>query len=81
MAIEHTPSQFPAIVERATTEAQRVLVSTLHELAKSAAASGFTAPALVVIGEVVRLQSKLDWFGERDRRGEEQVREPARWLC
>jgi uroporphyrin-III C-methyltransferase/precorrin-2 dehydrogenase/sirohydrochlorin ferrochelatase len=76
------PADTPAaIVERATMEAQRVLVSTLHALAESAAASGFTAPALVVIGEVVRLQPKLDWFGERLRRGDEHVQAPTRWLC
>jgi uroporphyrin-III C-methyltransferase len=50
-----------AVIGRATTEAQRVLVSSLGELA--AAAGAIEAPAIVVVGEVVRLRARLDWHG------------------
>jgi uroporphyrin-III C-methyltransferase len=50
-----------AIISKATTPGQSVLVSTLGEIA--AAAVEVRAPAIVVIGEVVRLRAKLDWIG------------------
>lgn len=54
-----------AIVSKATTPEQSVLVSTLGEVA--AAAAGVQAPAIVVVGEVVRWRAALDWFGEINR--------------
>jgi uroporphyrin-III C-methyltransferase len=50
-----------AVISKATTPAQRVFVSTLGELA--AACPEVEAPAIVVVGEVVRLRSALDWLG------------------
>jgi len=44
-----------AVVQDATLPTQRVLVSTLGALADDAAAAGLGSPAVVVIGEVVRL--------------------------
>ena len=55
------PDEPAAVVARATTHAQRVLVSSLGELA--AAAGAIEAPAIVVVGEVVRLRAGLDWLG------------------
>jgi uroporphyrin-III C-methyltransferase len=51
-----------AIISRATTPAQRVVVSTLGEIAAAAEASGIEAPAIVVFGEVVRFRTRLDWL-------------------
>jgi uroporphyrin-III C-methyltransferase len=42
-----------------TTERQQVLVSTLGQVAEDAAASGVRPPAVVVVGEVVRLREAL----------------------
>ncbi len=53
-----------AVVSRATTSAQRVLVSTLGEVA--AASAGIDTPAIIVVGEVVRMRAALDWLGARD---------------
>lgn len=50
-----------AIVSDATFEKQHVIVTTLAELGEKAAAS--TAPAIIVIGENVRLREGLDWIG------------------
>ncbi len=52
-----------AIVSKAATAAQRVLVTTLGTCAADAAAKGIEPPCLVVIGEVVRLRAGLDWLG------------------
>ena len=50
-----------AIISKATTPEQSVTVSTLGEVAR--AAPSVPAPAIVVIGEVVRLRTALDWVG------------------
>ena len=50
-----------AVVSKATTAAQSVLVSSLSEVA--AASADAEAPAIVVVGEVVRLRASLDWIG------------------
>jgi len=50
-----------AIVSDATFEKQNVIVATLAELGEKAAAS--TAPAIIVIGENVKLREGLDWIG------------------
>src|SRR5215472_12453136 len=48
-----------AIISKATTPEQSVTVSTLGGVARSA--PRVQAPAIVVIGEVVRLHAALDW--------------------
>ena len=58
------PRQEPvAIISRATTPAQRVLVTSLEEAAAAAEAARIEAPTIIVIGEVVRLRATLDWLG------------------
>ncbi|WP_026380277.1 uroporphyrinogen-III C-methyltransferase [Afifella pfennigii] len=52
-----------AIVCDATTSRQRVLETSLGRAAADCAAAGLTPPALVVLGEVVRLRAGLDWLG------------------
>ena len=58
---EHTPA---AIVSRGTAEDQQVLVGTLASLPQLQAKAQLPAPAIVIVGEVVELQSQLSWFGE-----------------
>jgi uroporphyrin-III C-methyltransferase len=55
------PHEPVAIVSKATTPAQRVLVSSLGEVAATVPAA--ETPAVVVIGNVVRLRAGLDWLG------------------
>ena len=50
-----------AIISRATTPAQSVLVSTLGEMATRAV--HIQVPAIIVIGRVVGLRATLDWVG------------------
>jgi uroporphyrin-III C-methyltransferase len=54
-----------AIISKATTPAQSVLVSTLGEIAKSPV--DIQVPAIVVIGGVVGLHAALDWVGALTR--------------
>ena len=63
IAAGRAPTEPVAIVSKATTAAQRVLVSTLEDAAASAAAAQIEAPTIIVIGEVVRLRPALDWLG------------------
>jgi uroporphyrin-III C-methyltransferase len=63
IAAGRQPEEPVAIVSRATTPAQRVLVSTLAEAASAAAAARVEAPTIIVIGEVVKLRATLDWLG------------------
>jgi uroporphyrin-III C-methyltransferase/precorrin-2 dehydrogenase/sirohydrochlorin ferrochelatase len=54
-----------AVIENGTRADQRVVVSTLASLADAVVARGLTGPALVVIGSVVGLRDRLDWFSGR----------------
>ncbi|HEY6275564.1 MAG TPA: uroporphyrinogen-III C-methyltransferase [Streptosporangiaceae bacterium] len=48
-----------AVISDGTTDRERVLVSTLGQVADQVAAEGMQPPAVVVIGEVVRLRAAL----------------------
>jgi uroporphyrin-III C-methyltransferase len=61
MSSGRRPDEPVAIISRATTPAQRVVESTLGEIA--IAAGTIETPAIVVVGEVVRLRAALDWVG------------------
>ena len=63
IAAGRPPGEPVAIVSKATTPDQRVLVSSLEEAASAAAAARIEAPTIIVIGEVVRLRATLDWLG------------------
>ncbi len=57
------PAGMPAaVVQQATTRDQRVVSGSLETLPHLASAAGMRAPALIVIGEVVRLRRTLEWF-------------------
>jgi uroporphyrin-III C-methyltransferase/precorrin-2 dehydrogenase/sirohydrochlorin ferrochelatase len=51
-----------ALVEKATLESQRVVEGTLATLPAIAAREQVKPPALVIVGEVVRLRGSLAWF-------------------
>jgi uroporphyrin-III C-methyltransferase/precorrin-2 dehydrogenase/sirohydrochlorin ferrochelatase len=51
-----------AVVQQATTRKQRVISGSLQTLPTLAKAAGVKPPALVIIGEVVKLRRKLEWF-------------------
>ncbi len=54
-----------ALVRWGTTGRQQVLTGTLGDIAEKVASSGFSAPAVAVIGTVAGLREKLAWFDKR----------------
>lgn len=52
-----------AAIQWAATSRQRRVVATVGTLATAVEAAGLGAPAVVVIGEVVRYADELDWYG------------------
>ena len=60
------PPQTPAaLIEQGTTAAQAVHTGTVGTLASTIEGKGVRAPTLVIVGEVVRLRDKLDWYHPR----------------
>jgi len=53
------------VVEQATTPRQRCTVATLGTIARAAAEAHAASPAVVIVGEVVRLRERLQWFETR----------------
>ncbi|MDR2349941.1 MAG: uroporphyrinogen-III C-methyltransferase [Deltaproteobacteria bacterium] len=51
-----------AMVEWGTTPRQRSVAGPLSDLPEIAREAGIGAPALLVVGDVVRLRDKLNWF-------------------
>ena len=51
-----------AIVEQGTTPRQRVITGTLGTLYERASDAGIESPAMIIIGSVVSLHDKLDWY-------------------
>lgn len=64
MAAGRAASEPVAVISRATTPEQIVLVTTLARAAADVAAAKPPTPALIVVGEVVRLREDLAWFEE-----------------
>jgi uroporphyrinogen III methyltransferase/synthase len=56
------PETPAAVVMEAATARQRVVVAPLAEIAMRAREAGLSAPAVVVVGDVVRLRDELGWF-------------------
>ncbi len=65
--IQHgMPAATPvAMIRWATTGRQQTVVGTLKTIAEVAEKAGFKPPGLTVIGEVVKLRGKLNWFEKR----------------
>jgi len=62
------PAALPAaVVEKATLRVQRVIEGTLATLPAAAAGAGVRPPALLIVGEVVRLRERLAWFEPADQ--------------
>ncbi len=55
-----------AVIQDGTTEHQRVLISSLDKVAAQAAEEGIRSPAVVVIGEVVKLREQLGMSAKRE---------------
>lgn len=57
------PASHPvALVQDGTTPQQRVLISTLAEMPQASRTAGFRSPSLTIVGEVVNLHDRLNWY-------------------
>ncbi|MDE0123531.1 MAG: uroporphyrinogen-III C-methyltransferase [Bryobacterales bacterium] len=64
------PGTPAAAVRWVTRGDQEVVTSTLAELPSAVRREGLRPPALVVIGEIVRLRDEIDWFAKLPLRGQ-----------
>lgn len=51
-----------AIIQQGTTQRQRVVTGTLSDIAEKVMLAKLKAPSLTIIGQVVLLREKLNWF-------------------
>jgi uroporphyrin-III C-methyltransferase/precorrin-2 dehydrogenase/sirohydrochlorin ferrochelatase/uroporphyrin-III C-methyltransferase len=69
------PANTPvAVIEQGTTSRQRRVLSTLENLVEDTQAAAITPPAMVVIGNVVSLATRLEWF---EGGGQDEQEHPA----
>src|SRR3989338_1909149 len=67
---EGKPGRTPvAVIERGTLPEQRTVYGTLATIAAKIKSKGIQAPALMVIGDVVRLREKLAWLESKPLAG------------
>jgi uroporphyrinogen III methyltransferase / synthase len=71
----HTPV---AVIERGTLPDQRTVVGTLETIARLADETRIRPPAVIVVGEVVRLRDELNWFENKPLFGKRIVVTRAR---
>ncbi len=77
-----------AVISQGTSSKQRTITGTLEDIAKRARKEGFEPPAVIVVGEVVKLREQIRWFdnlplfGKRIlvTRAEHQTKELSRLL-
>lgn len=60
-----SPATPVALIRWGTTDAQETVIGTLADIVARAARARLEPPVLAVIGEVVRLRERLEWFETR----------------
>ncbi|HWI39884.1 MAG TPA: uroporphyrinogen-III C-methyltransferase [Verrucomicrobiae bacterium] len=65
MAHGRSPKTPVALVRWGTRPEQEVLSGTLSDIVDKVRKHGFKAPAVTIVGEVVRLRERLRWFDDR----------------
>jgi uroporphyrin-III C-methyltransferase/precorrin-2 dehydrogenase/sirohydrochlorin ferrochelatase len=75
--IEHgqSPDLPAAVVQQGTAPTQRVVTGTLATLPSLAERAQLHGPTLIIVGDVVRLRERLNWF-HPDRADNEATRSP-----
>jgi uroporphyrinogen III methyltransferase/synthase len=64
VAHSRSPETPTAVIQWGTTEHQVTVIGTLADIVERVRAAALEPPALVVVGEVVRLAEALHWFAE-----------------
>ncbi|TLS53512.1 uroporphyrinogen-III C-methyltransferase [Paenibacillus antri] len=54
-----------ALIRWGTWMEQRTLVGTLENIPAKVAESGFSSPAVIIVGDVVKLRERIAWFEKR----------------
>jgi uroporphyrinogen III methyltransferase/synthase len=73
-----SPATPVALIRWGTTPGQQTVIGTLDDIAERVQKAGLKAPAIIVVGEVVRLRDKLKWFETRPLLGKRIVVTRAR---
>ncbi len=73
-----SPQKPVAVVRWGTRAEQQTVVGTLETIEREVAEAGLKSPALIVVGEVVRLREQLRWFDNRPLWGQTVVVTRAR---
>lgn len=63
------PSTSIAVIEQGTTGYQRTVTGTLETIVGLVNKNQITNPAMIVIGDVVKLSERLSWFPEKIKEG------------
>ena len=58
-----------ALVQKGTTPDQKTIIASLETLEETVKSHKFEPPTLIIVGEVVSLKEKLDWFNPEDPQG------------
>lgn len=82
------PSTPIAVISQGTAPQQRTIIGTLEDIGASAQREGLEPPAVIVVGDVVKLREQIRWFdnlplfGKRVlvTRAEHQIKELSRLL-
>ena len=67
-----------AVIERGTLPTQRVIVASLATIAERAREANIAAPAITIVGDVVRLREEIEWLERRPLAGKRIVVTRAR---
>lgn len=57
-----TPSTLVAVIQEGTTERQKTVTGTLATIEEIVMEAKISHPAMIIVGDVVKLRDKLDWF-------------------
>jgi len=78
--MEHgrSPATPVAVIRRGTGPDQKTVLGTLETIAEIAGKAGIRPPGIIVVGEVVGLREKLEWFEKRPLFGKRIVVTRAR---
>lgn len=68
ISLNADPARKLAVIEQATTPAQQLHISTLADAAADFSRKEFSSPSLVVIGDVLKLHDRFNWFFSENTR-------------
>lgn len=78
MENDKKPSTPVAIIQWGTRPEQRTLVGQLDNIAKLVKEQNFTNPSIIIVGEVVSMREKLQWFEQKPLFGQRIIVTRAR---